>query len=307
MGRNEVTVRAAIFRAMPGLTATERKLGQAILSDYPFNGLQTVTELAGLSGTSPPSITRFVVKLGYSGYPEFQRRLIAELKAGRSSPLDLVREADDLSSSGFLDDYLGRVRQAVDEMAVSVSDELLERVCALLADPSRRVFVLGGRITDAIARYLSAHLQQMRDEVTHLPAAPERWPRHLLRMRRQDVLVVFDFRRYQPDLARLARMVREERRSQVVLVTDKWLSPVARQATHVFGLPIGVGTAWDTGVTGMALAEAVIVKVAAANWPAVRARIGALDALRPDRQAAGDASRDEVPSSSSQPGEPDVP
>ena len=107
---------------------------------------------------------------------------------------------------------------------------------------------------------------------------------------RRDVVILFDFRRYQADLSRLARMVREERRSRLVLVTDKWLSPAARQATHVFGLPIGVGTVWDTGVTALMLVEAIIIRAADADWNAARARIAALDALRPDRPAGAGAS-----------------
>lgn len=285
-----VTVRAAIIRAMPGLTAADRKLAQAVLADYPFNGLQTVTELSALTGVSPPSITRFVAKLGFAGYSEFQRRLIGELKEGARSPLDLMAGASRLPRDRFLDDYAARVGQVAREMAESVPPETLERVCALLADRSRQVFTLGGRISDAIAQYLAVHLQQVRDRVVHLPQVPEQWPDHLMRMRRQDVVILFDFRRYQPDIARLARLVREERRASVVLVTDKWLSPVARQASHVFGLPIGIGTAWDTGITAMALAEAMIVRVSEADWPAARARIAALEALRPghDGQEAGD-------------------
>ena len=276
-----MTVRAAIIRAMPALTAADRKLAEAVLADYPFNGLQTVTELAALTGVSPPSITRFVAKLGFAGYTEFQRRLIGELKEAARSPLDLMAGARLLPQHRFLDDYAARAGRVLQKMAESVPAATLDRVCALVADPSRQVFILGGRITDTIAQYLAVHLQQVRDRVVHLPQTPERWPDHLLRMRRQDVIILFDFRRYQPDLARLARLVRDERRATIVLVTDKWLSPVAREATHVFGLPIDIGTAWDTGTTAMALAEAIIVRVSEADWPSARARIAALDALRP--------------------------
>ena len=78
---------------------------------------------------------------------------------------------------------------------------------ALVADPARNIFLLGGRVSDSIAALLSIHLRQIRPRVHQLPADPEHWPDQLLQMRKQDVLILFDFRRYQPDLAELAEIV----------------------------------------------------------------------------------------------------
>ena len=85
------------------------------------------------------------------------------------------------------------------------------------------------------------HLRQIRTKVDHLPASSEHWPDHILRMRKQDVVILFDFRRYQPDLAKLAAIIREKRKSSIVLITDKWMSPIARDSDHVVALPIEVG------------------------------------------------------------------
>lgn len=279
MGAEGTSVRAAIFQAIPALTAAERKLAQAVLADYPFNALQTVVDLAARTGVSPPTITRFVGKLGFAGYAEFQRRLIAEIKEARLSPLDLGSTLADRAQSDE-GDYPLRAARLLHTMRDSMPPGLVQAVSAMLADRSRRLFVLGGRITDHVAGYLAVHLQQLREGVVHLPPVAERWPDHVLRMRRHDVLILFDVRRYQPDLEALAQQVRTVRNAQVVLVTDTWLSPIARQATHVFALPIGIGTVWDSSVTLLALAEELVVRVSDADWPAARRRIAALDALR---------------------------
>ena len=155
-----------------------------------------------------------------------------------------------------------------------------ESVRRLIADPARNIFVLGGRISDSIARFLSTHLQQIRPKVFHLAQNSELWSEDILRMRKQDVLVLFDVRRYQPDLARLATLVRERRKASIVLVTDKWMSPIARDGDIVVPLPIGAGTAWDTVVCLLAFVEALIVKVSESNWPATKARIEEWDAVR---------------------------
>ena len=293
-----MTVRATIMQVAPRLTASERKLANAILADYPFTGLQQIQELAARTGVSAPSITRFVSKVGFGGYHDFQRQLIAELKESRRSPLDLMPEKTATPESDFLGSYALRLADLLATLNSTVPPGEFDSICRLIADPSRNIFVLGGRITDSIARFLSMHLQQIRPKVFHLAQNSELWPEDILRMRKQDVLVLFDVRRYQSDLARLATLVRERRKSSIVLVTDKWMSPIARDGDIVVPLPIGSGTAWDTAICLLAFVEALIVKVSEANWPAAKARIEEWDAVRlarPDEiQGQGNGNSDEA-------------
>src|SRR3546814_14148088 len=72
---------------------------------------------------------------------------------------------------------------------------------------------------------------------------------------KRDVLVVFDIRRYQANLLRLAQLA-GKRGTRVVVFTDQWLSPVARHADHVLRARIAVPSAWDSSAALMALAEA---------------------------------------------------
>lgn len=276
----DMTVRNTIIQAASKLTASERKLANALLADYPFTGLQTIQELAERSGVSAPSITRFVSKLGFSGYQDFQRQLIGELKEGRRSPLDLKPATDREGAGDFLADYSARTAKLLQEVSSSISRDQFEAICNLVADPSRGIFVRGGRISDALATFLSMHLRQFRAKVHHLPANSELWPEYILRMRKQDVLILFDFRRYQADLAQLAEIVANRRKTKIILITDKWMSPIARFSDHVVGLPIEIGTAWDTSICAAAFVEALIVKVSEADWAATRERIEAWDAVR---------------------------
>lgn len=275
-----MTVRETIRREMAQLTASERKIGNAVLADYPFGALQTIQELAERTGVSAPSITRFVSKIGFAGYQEFQRQLIAELRESRRSPLDLKATENLGNRSAFLAEYARRASERVSEMTDSVPQEQFDRILALLTDPGRGIFLLGGRISDTLAAFLALHLQQIRPGVHHLPANPEHWPNHVLRMRKQDVVVLFDFRRYQSDIAQLAATVAGRRRSSIVLITDKWMSPIARHSDHVVALPIDVETAWDTVICAITFIEALIVKVSEADWPTTKRRLEAWDMVR---------------------------
>lgn len=272
-------IRDRIENAAATLTSGERKLAAAILSDYPYAGLSSIQDLAKRSEVSAPSISRFVTKIGLSGFQEFQRDLIAEIKQGQRSPVE-VHAGGRQVEGGYLGDFLAK---AATQMAMSgnaITEDQFDRICALLSDAKRSVYVLGGRISDTIATHLSFHLRQSRGSVFHLPDNPEVWPEYLLRMRQGDIFFVVDFRRYQPALEDLARMASEERHARVILMTDKWLSPIAKHAREVLPVPIESGTLWDTYSAALAVTEAIVTRIAEDNWDQTRARIEAWDRLR---------------------------
>lgn len=275
-----MAVRDVIEGSLPELTPSQRKIAGAILADYPFAGLQTIQELAHRTGVSAPSVSRYANRLGYAGYQEFQRALIEELREGGRSPVEIRGSLEQKLGRAFLSEYAERFAQITQVMGSTIPHEQLAGVVDLLGDRSRRIFVRGGRVSDCFARYLSIHLQQIRDGVRHLSDDPETWPEVLLQLRRQDVLVLFDFRRYQPSLERLARAVQAQSRSVIVLITDKWQSPIARHSSHIIALPIDVGTAWDTSACPLAFVEAAIVMVAEQDWAAAQDRIESWDSVR---------------------------
>jgi len=63
-----------------------------LLASYPIAGLESVARFAERARVSPPTVTRFITKLGFKGYPEFQEVLRHEVQARLSSPLERFRE-----------------------------------------------------------------------------------------------------------------------------------------------------------------------------------------------------------------------
>lgn len=274
------SLKARISVVMDQLTTSEAKAASVLLSDYPYGGLVTIQELAHKCGVSAPSITRFISKIGCSGYQDFQRQLIGELKQRELSPIELKLTEAPADGSNFIMDYTRRLIGQMKFMAENIPPQQFEKICSLVADPSRDVYILGGRVTDSIALLLSIHLRQIRSRIYHMPSNPELWPEYVLRMRRQDVVILFDLRRYQKNLADLAGVISQTRQSTIVAVTDKWMSPIAAHAAHVFAVPVELGTAWDTQVCLVTLVEAMIVRVSEANWSATRQRIEDWDDVR---------------------------
>ena len=272
-------VRDQIKKKSKSMTQSERKLATALLSDYPYAGLISIHELADRADVSPPSITRFVTKIGLAGYQEMQRRLISELKGGYKSPLDL-HEISQRIENGYLAEFTMRTAEHMRVAAEAITEGQFNRITELLGDPKRDIYALGGRISDTIATYLSFHLRQARMGVFHIPRDPESWPEYLLRMKPGDIFFLADFRRYHPNLAKLAKQAYIERKAQVILMTDKWLSPANRYASEVLAVPIDTGTIWDSYSAALAVTEALVTRVAEENWDNTKDRIEAWDSAR---------------------------
>ncbi|HXH04329.1 MAG TPA: MurR/RpiR family transcriptional regulator [Candidatus Competibacteraceae bacterium] len=264
-------------RSFDRLTPTERKPARVLLANYPVAGLETVAQFAARAEVSGPTILRLIGKLGFSSYPEFQQALREELTARLQSPLAKTPGA------GAGGDLLERMAEAVcDNIRVTLADlprAEFDAVVALLADPRRTIYLLGGRFGQALAEYFRAHLRVLRKGVQVISGQPATWPETLLDLSPKDVLVVFDVRRYQTDVITFAERA-AARGTQIVLFTDQWLSPISKVAAHTLPVHITVPSRWDSAVATLTLIECLIATITERHWPQARSRIEQLEALR---------------------------
>ncbi|WP_163847203.1 MurR/RpiR family transcriptional regulator [Pseudooceanicola aestuarii] len=272
-------VREKIEQLTETFTPAERTLASVLLSDYPFAGLQSIQDLAKTAQSSGPTVSRFVSKLGYSGYQAFQQALIGELKEGQKSPIQLMATQKPFEEAWFAE-FMRRAEMLMAEVATTISDAQFTRVCKLLSEPGPGLYMIGGRVSDGLAQYMFRHLRQFRPKVHHLPADPETWPGYVTGMRKSDILLIVDFRRYQVNLERLAAMTSSKRGCRIVLITDKWISPIARHAHEVLAVPIENGTFWDSYAGALSVMEAIMTRVAESDWNQAKQRIEQWDEYR---------------------------
>ena len=264
---------------MDTLTATERKIARVLLANYPMAGLETIAQLAARVEVSGPTVLRLVGKLGFDSYSAFQATLRQELETRLQSPLvrrdpDIATEADD-----FLGNFVQQQTRLMQQTAANVSRTEFDGAAALLADPKRRILLLGGRLTEPLAAYLAHHLKVIRPQVTLLRTLPASWADHLVDMDKNDVLVIFDIRRYWQEAQHMAEMA-AERKVQIVLFTDQWLSPVSRHARYTLAAHTAGPAGWDANTPLLMLADALIAAITTRHWDDIQQRIHALEAMR---------------------------
>ena len=260
------------------LSPAERKLARALLASYPIAGLESLARLAERAGVSPPTVTRFIAKLGFGGYPEFQDALRREVQDRLSSPLARYGSAP-AEPAGTLGAALEAARRCLSTTLAQIPEPDFDAVVDLIADPRRRVMVLGGRVSSALARHLAGQLNLVRPRVELITAGRSAPVPELVDASRRDVLVLFDYRRYQPDSVAAAR-VASSLGAEVVLFTDPWLSPASSVAGHVFVTGVETVPPFDSLVGALAVVEALVAAVLVRLGARAEGRLKRIEELR---------------------------
>lgn len=277
-GENMISSIAELISDRIGtMPAGERRAAQTLIANYPLTGLKTVAEFSAAAGVSSPTILRFVARLGFQNYPEFQSALQDELAAQLQSPAS--RTLNPSSAGGAVSPMLEATLDNMRETFRHLTDKQLADIAARLAERRGKTFLIGGRFTDPLARYMAAHLAIIQPDVYHLAGQESIWRDRLIDMGKRDVLVIFDIRRYQDSLVRFAEKA-HQRGVQIILFTDQWLSPIARFARHVIAGRTAVPSAWDSSAALFVVAETLIGAVTRQLEAAGAKRIRDLESLR---------------------------
>ncbi|GAA1010653.1 RpiR family transcriptional regulator [Acrocarpospora pleiomorpha] len=280
------TVAAQLRDVLQDLPRAEQRVARALLAGYPTAGLEPLATVATLAQSSPATVLRLAYRLGFQGYPELQQALKRETQQRYSSPLTQYGEPPAEAGADQDDDgVLGRSRRVLLEATAQTFDQLpsgeLVKAAGLLADPARRVSAAGGRFSTILAHYLIAHLHQLRPNATYIAGSTADHAAHLLDMGRRDVLVLFDYRRYQRETIAFARAA-AARNVKIVLFTDPWLSPAAAVADVVLPGQVRSPSPFDSLTPAVALIETLVAAVVEQLGETGRARVAKYDQMADD-------------------------
>lgn len=243
----------------PSMTATDRKVARVLESHYPVAGLKTLAEVSEQAGISAPSIIRCVKKLGFAGYPEYQKALHAEIGAMLSKRSPKRTGSDHWHLPDRVRDQYAELGGAMHETFSHLHEAELVGAARLLADHSKRVSVVGGSVSAPLAEVLHRRLMTMRPNCELLSADPLKRSERLIDVSKRDLIIVFDLQPYDSDLVAFARLA-AERGAQLVVFTDKELSSITEAARFVF-VAAACARAMTANTTAVCLIDVLLAEI----------------------------------------------
>jgi DNA-binding MurR/RpiR family transcriptional regulator len=276
-----VTVAERLQQRMAELTPAERKVARVLLADYPVSGLEPVAKLAADAGVSPPTVVRLISKLEFDSYGGFQQSLKSEVSARLSSPLSMHTARTQPEEPAVLsEDVLSRservLRDGISSSLARMPRAEFDQVVRLLGDSRRGVTLIGGRFSSMLAEYLAAHLRILRPNV-RVVSATDRIS-SMLDVGRRDVLVAFDYRRYQYDTVLLA-ITAKRQGATLIAFTDPYLSPLSAHADVILTTSVQSPSPFDALTPAVALVETIIAALVDRLGAAPLARMARYDEL----------------------------
>ncbi|MEU4239743.1 MurR/RpiR family transcriptional regulator [Actinoplanes sp. NPDC026619] len=231
------------------LTPTQRRIAHSLVDHAAKAAYLSAAEVADLAGVSQPSVTRFAMALGYSGYPALRRELrelsgFGEEPAPEGNAMQLAVGAE-IEHLSRLHDQLGRLDD-------------VERAARLLIN-SRPLPVLGLRAAAPLAGYFGYFAAKVHPDVRVLDSGGTSLLDRLEQARAAgaDAMLTVVLPRYPREAL---DAIREARAGgfAIVAITDSVVSPVAELADVVLPAAVGTQLVFDLHTGPMAMAMVLL-------------------------------------------------
>ena len=205
----------------PAELAPAERVVRALLDDYPRLGLGPMTRLARHAGVSDPTIMRLVKSSASPATATSRKRCwpTSTTACARRAP------CSPNAASGWAATTPGRAtstrlaRACNRPSACPMTSSASPTGCSTAACACH-----GGRFSRFLAGYLVTHLRLLRPQCRLLDDGAL-LPDQLYDLGRQDLLVLFDYRRYQSQAQHVAQAAKA-RGTRLVLFTDIYASPL---------------------------------------------------------------------------------
>ncbi|WP_459618303.1 MurR/RpiR family transcriptional regulator [Bordetella sp. 2513F-2] len=247
-----MTLAQRITEHLDTLTRAQQELARYILGHAEQVAFMTAKQLAEAAGQSDAAVVRFARAVGYGGYADLREALRGGLLE-RAGALGMRQEPP-----STLTELKAQVYESdaalVAETARLNADETAESVADLLIG-ARRIWVTGHGTSYPLAAYLAMHLNQVLDKVQVFNVEHGDLAERLRTVGKGDVFIGIGYVRYLPYTVDILQHAKEAG-AQVVAITDRPTSPLARLAVHTLYAARGMTSfAWWSQAGTLALAN----------------------------------------------------
>ena len=231
------------------LTPTQRRIAHSLVEHAEKAAYLSAAEVAELAGVSQPSVTRFAMALGYSGYPALRRELRALTTGEPAEP------AEQNAMQSAVRGEAERLRRIEDQL--HDLDDVRRAAACLIA--SRPLPVLGLRAAAPLAAYFGYFAAKVFPGVRVLDEGGTSLLDRLDQARADGAgaMLAIVLPRYPRESVEAVREAKAAGLA-VVAITDSAVSPVAEHADVVLPAAVGTQLVFDLHTGPMAMAMVLL-------------------------------------------------
>lgn len=238
----------------------QKKIANAILTNYDKAAYMTAANLGALVGVSESTVVRFANELGFDGYSDFQRA-VQELVRTKLTPNQRIEVTKQRMGSGdiiekVMESDINKIRYTLDRLDRYT---FFKAVDAILS--AKNIYVMGARSTEPLALVLKYNLSLIFDNVKFIkPTSTAEVFEQMFSIDENDVLIAFSFPRYSAKMVSAVKYA-HQKGSEVVVFTDSEISPLAEYATCLLTAQSDMASFMDSLVAPISIINAIIVEI----------------------------------------------
>jgi DNA-binding MurR/RpiR family transcriptional regulator len=251
------------IRSCTRLTPSESRIADFLQRTYPEVVFETATSIAKKVGVSKPTVVRYISRLGYESFTQFQEYLQQEVQARLDRPIErypLRKKQVMEGASDVLGKNFAYITKNLREAQARIKDSQFQKAARELALSPGSVYIVGNLSSFGIAHYLWYYLNYLRDHVYLLDNLGSTLPGRLFHVTKQDVLFVITHRRY----SRNTQLVAEhfaQKGGRILVLADGEVTPVSHLAKILLVAPSASVSMFDSCCAFLAVIESLLTVI----------------------------------------------
>ncbi len=252
------------IRSLERLTPSEARIAQYFHSAYPSVAFDTPTSISEKTGVSKATVVRFISRLGYRGFSDFQENLRREVVRRLNRPIDrftLSKHRGKDRPADYLGHGIENVLRDARELHARNTPERLWAAARMMADPERALYVVGQHSSFGLAHHFWCRAVYLRSRTYLIDNLAAALPQQMMEVGRGDVLLAITHRDYSRQSLAVARYF-VKRGGRVVVLTDREDAPAAHLADVLLVGPTSGVEMFESRVGSLILLQALVAALA---------------------------------------------
>lgn len=238
----------------------QKAIASYILNHYDKAAFMTAAKLGQTVGVSESTVVRFVVELGYDGYPAL-KKVLQQLIKNKLTVIQRVHVTEDrIKENGVLRSVLNSDIANITETLTRIDENQFSEAIDAIVN-AKKIYILGARSSSTLAYFLSFNLNLIFDNIRliEVNGAGEVFEQ-MIRVGSEDVVIGISFPRYSKRTVKALEFA-HSRGAKVIAITDSVSAPIADPADNVLIAKSDMASYVDSLVAPMSLINALIVGV----------------------------------------------
>jgi DNA-binding MurR/RpiR family transcriptional regulator len=243
---------------------SQKKIAEYVEKNLEKAAYLTAFKLSEKTGVSEATVVRFAEKIGFDGYPEFQKNLLSYAKGKLTSLQRIELAYEKIGEGNVLNSVLKSDIAHIEKTLENIDKDQFEKAANSISS-ANRIYITGVRSAAALAEFAGFYLHLIFDNVRLIKSTGgDDIFEQIMNIEKGDVFIGISFPRYSKNTIKALEYAKRSN-ATVIGITDSKNSPVASVCDYCLIAECDTTSFVDSLTAPISLINALIAQVGLKN------------------------------------------